>query len=481
MAGTVLSKYGSDAQARLRSSVGFLTSGTEVGRPSTILVSREEHLVYPLDEEQKERGPDGLALGYRQDIPAFVGEFLWLWTYVLTVGMRIKISDLPGLMNDPTAPLRWSTIKSAHGPSPSPEPTSPSSPPRAPSLSTVVQPLHWPLPPCQWTEEAPDWATVAALGAAEGERIPALGVDGFVAAFVGDEASFGALLLESFLPLGPIDPATGVPIPRNGGPGTFEEIVPVGPFGLFAEDRQRVSPDSGDQSGDSFSFLEIATVDGVIQVVEPEPGTRPGQLEAWLDPLWREAHPGERRHPIVRYLFAHVAMNADGSMVAADHVPYGLFLSEIFKRATAKEWKLRAGPCGGGGFAGDMEAYFEDLNGRLPLGYCDALYSLTLYAASYGLEEVQRLVREAYDFVLWKVRNEPPHSDTAAGQESWPFLTAHGTDDISLVAILAKRKFGGRPRQEADIAPHPSEEPDIAPRHSEGPEVYRDQSEESPN
>jgi hypothetical protein len=93
-----------DDQRRLRSSVGFLTSGTEACCPSTILVSREEGLVYLFDGEQKERGLDGLALGYRQDSGAFFREFLWLWTYVLTVGMRIKIADLPGLMNDPTAP-----------------------------------------------------------------------------------------------------------------------------------------------------------------------------------------------------------------------------------------------------------------------------------------------------------------------------------------------------------------------------------------
>jgi hypothetical protein len=43
------------AQDRLRSSVGFLTSGSEAGCPSTILVSKEEDLVYLFDENQKER------------------------------------------------------------------------------------------------------------------------------------------------------------------------------------------------------------------------------------------------------------------------------------------------------------------------------------------------------------------------------------------------------------------------------------------
>jgi hypothetical protein len=54
----------------LPSSVGFLTSDSEKCRPSAILVSKEEALVclVPVDKKQKERGADGMALGYRQVI-----------------------------------------------------------------------------------------------------------------------------------------------------------------------------------------------------------------------------------------------------------------------------------------------------------------------------------------------------------------------------------------------------------------------------
>jgi hypothetical protein len=100
-------------------------------------------------------------------------------------------------------------------------------------------------------------------------------------------------------------------------------------------------------------------------------------------------------------------------MVAEDHVPYRPLLSEIFKRAAAKEWTMQT-CCGENKhFVSDMLAYLEDLNGRFPLELGEVLRCLAGYAPSYGLEEVQELVRLVHDSLLEKVPGEPPHSDAA--------------------------------------------------------------------
>jgi hypothetical protein len=230
-------------------------------------------------------------------------------------------------------------------------------------------------------------------------------VDGFVAAFVGDAGRFGTLELGQFLPLGPIDPATRLPI-SEGGPVTFEEVIPLGPLGAFPDDTRRFWP----YSAHEFCFLEIARVGDTIQVVQPKPGTRPHTLDAWLNPLWSEAHPGENLHPILRYLLAHVAMDANLRMIADGHVPYRSLLSEVFTRAAGMNWSVQACYDAECDFASDMLPFLQDLNGRFPVQGCAALSWLAGYAPSQGLGPVQNLVRETHASLFEKLRKEPPHS-----------------------------------------------------------------------
>jgi hypothetical protein len=103
-------------------------------------------------------------------------------------------------------------------------------------------------------------------------------------------------------------------------------------------------------------------------------------------------------------------MEADGQPVAEGHVPYPSLFSEIFDKATDKDWPMQT--CYGEDchFVSDMLAYLEELNGRFPVHECGAL---SYIAALSGLGPVQELVRECHDFLREKFRDEPPHSDGA--------------------------------------------------------------------
>jgi hypothetical protein len=83
-----------------------------------------------------------------------------------------------------------------------------------------------------WEDQAPEQATVAAIRSAEYVLIRVSGVDGFSAAFVG--AGFGALLLESFVPLGSIDPEAPIPISEEAEPATVQQVIPGRQAALLA-------------------------------------------------------------------------------------------------------------------------------------------------------------------------------------------------------------------------------------------------------
>jgi hypothetical protein len=188
-------------------------------------------------------------------------------------------------------------------------------------------------------------------------------------------------------------------------------VIPLGALGAFPDDRRRFCP----YSDNAFCFLEIARVGDSIQIVQPDSGAetpRPRTLDAWLNPLWSEAHPGEKLHPIHRYLLAYVGMEADLRMVAEGHVPYRSLLWEVFNRAAGMNWTVQACYRPECHCVSDLLAYLQDLNGRFPVQQCDALSYLAGYVPSRGLGPVQQLVREVHRFLLEKLRKELPRSAT---------------------------------------------------------------------
>jgi hypothetical protein len=82
------------------------------------------------------------------------------------------------------------------------------------------------------------------------------------------------------------------------------------------------------------------TVGGIIQLIQPTRGTRPRQLDAWPDPLWREAHPGEKRHPTLRYLFGARRGGGKRGLAAAPFPVSKLFMA--FPVKESRDW-LRMG------------------------------------------------------------------------------------------------------------------------------------------
>jgi hypothetical protein len=236
----------------------------------------------------------------------------------------------------------------------------------------------------QWKKEAPEWATAAEAPGTAGEgNDPDPGATGFFAEFVGDKRSFGSRLLESFLPLGPIDPTTPVPGPEA---MTFAEMIPVGPLGLFPDDKRRVWRQRG--------FLEIATVGNTVQVVQPQE-PRPGELGPWLNPLWSREHPDGTRHPINRSILP--------DPVVVIRVPWKSLFWEVESMAAAKKWTVKYCLDDKYHIARQLLEYLEGLNGRFPCVFDRSLCRVTAYAHSRGIEPVKDLIGQAFDVVAREI------------------------------------------------------------------------------
>jgi hypothetical protein len=209
-------------------------------------------------------------------------------------------------------------------------------------------------------------------------------VNGFFADFVGDKEGFGTRLLESLLPLGPIDPTTPVPGQE---PTTFREMVVVGPVGLFADDMRRFSGQTDRQIRFDFPFLEIATVGQTVQVVQPQE-PRPDDLSAWLDPLWSGEHPDETRHPIMRSI--------KPDPVVELRVPWFPVCSKVYDMASVRQWRYQICPDDEYHIVEEMQAYLENLNGPFPCYLVQSLLHMAGYARWHGMEVAKDLIQQAY-------------------------------------------------------------------------------------
>jgi hypothetical protein len=315
--------------ADLASSVGFLTSTSEYGLTSAVVLSKDPDLVYLIKEdrpappqmpqayeaskppqsskpprrgkpdEASETAPafevsernfedlinrvcatevplaetDDFALGYRIHSSMFGRQLLHLWTYVLKRADRIKLKDLPALLN-----------------------------------------------------------SEAALYDSDGNlKDPADNgwfCNGFDAAFVGATAadSFTDLmrdrLVDEFLPLGPVDPEAELP----GFPGVkFREFIPAEQMGDLYDDMchfRRPGSTFRDFKG---LFVEITKGDNGVEVVGSAPCCFEQKLRAG--------------HPIAESVYVAWATASPGpSPEVAPRVPWLEFSRAIIDVARAKGW-----------------------------------------------------------------------------------------------------------------------------------------------
>jgi hypothetical protein len=195
---------------------------------------------------------------------------------------------------------------------------------------------------------------------------------------VGDKEGFGSRLLESLLPLGPIDPTTPVPGPVK---MTFAEMIPLGPVGLFADDLPRFWAQPANEFRFDVSFLEIATVGQTVQVVQPkEP--RSGDLGTWLDPLWSRGHLGHTEHPILR------AIDPGAGPVGESHVPWRSLFRNVSSKAVTENWRWAACPDHEYHFVREWPDFLDGLNGRYRIDQQGFLLRRAGYARLQGMSRM---------------------------------------------------------------------------------------------
>jgi hypothetical protein len=345
---------GKKNKARLRSSVGFLTSTTAQSYSSAICVSQDPNLVYLFDDPRK-RGPDNLAPGYRLHNSMFGRQFLWLWTYTFSATADVTVAGLVSRMN----------------------PARPTVPPAPPAAALPRQ-----TPP-------------AGAAPPDAEAPPgSVNRYGFDAFFVGDADRFGALPLSEFFPLGVIDEAT--PVPHSSDPNmTFAKVIPCRELGGFFDDLPNFC-EAEDFQG---RFVEIAIVGDRVDAVEP----RPARLHEWLG----------ADHPIMKHISLHSALEgqADDTGDGGNFVPWDDLWFEFESLVRAKGWKCLNGTRQIEDLLPIFTAYLEDLNGCfLPVWAFEFMCPMAAYACAQEEQDVKDLIKLAHDHLMAKMREDAPAS-----------------------------------------------------------------------
>jgi hypothetical protein len=235
--------------------------------------------VYLLKDDPPEMAhPEDFALGYRLHNSMFGRQFLHLWAYGLRRGDRIKLKDLPALLNNEAA------FYNTDG--------------------TLKDP----------TDDG--WFC-----------------NGFDAAFVGAKATdgftdlMGDRLVNEFLPLGPVDPGAELP----GLPGvTFGEFIPAQRMGDLYDDMCRFRTPGSTYPDFKGLFVEITRGEKGIEVV--------GSKEFYFEQKLSRDHPIVLSVDVGWAPASAGPFPEERKAPAPPRVPWGEFSRAITELARAKRW-----------------------------------------------------------------------------------------------------------------------------------------------